>query len=241
MSKGFTHESTYNESKEWDTPRWLFRALGIQFNLDPCSPGQDVVPWIPAEIHLTIRDDGLTHKWWDNVWMNPPYGSDTPKWMKRLSQHGNGIALVFARPDTKWFHDYVPLADAICFPKGRIAFVPAESKAGTDYPALYADGLWEPKGGCGAASMLIAFGEENAEALYKSNLGLALPVKKALETFSDEDRFAGDSSVRNEQPPPLMRTRPSYPETGQGTLFKENSDGQCSKKSRETVRNLGDT
>ena len=208
MSKGFTHESTYNESKEWYTPRWLFRALGIQFNLDPCSPGQDLVPWIPAEIHLTIRDDGLTHKWWGNVWMNPPYGMDTPKWMRRLAEHGNGIALVFARPDTKWFHDFLPLADAICFPKGRVAFVKAEDAL------FYADGQREPKGGCGAASMLIAFGESNAEALYKSQLGIALPVKKALETISDGDRFAGS-------PPSHMRTRPSCPETRQGTLFEK--------------------
>lgn len=220
MSTGFTHESTYNESKEWYTPRWIFEALGIAFDLDPCSSGQDVVSWIPAQTHLTIRDDGLTAKWFGNAWVNPPYGMDTPKWMWRLANHGNGIALVFARTDTKWFHDYIPLADAVCFLKGRIAFVPGKSLAGTDYSALYADGQWEPKGGCGAASLLVAFGEHNADALYKSNLGLALPVKKALEMFSDGDGSRVKDSVRNERPPSLMRTRPSNPETGQGTLFE---------------------
>jgi len=190
-AKGFTHESTYNESKEWYTPRPIFKALGIDFDLDPCSPGQDIVRWIPAQIHYTIRDDGLTAKWFGNVFMNPPYGMDTPRWMRRLSKHDNGIALVFARPDTRWFHDYVPLADAICFIKGRIAFVPAATKE-KDYPAFYADGIWKPKGGCGAASMLVAYGEKNAEALFKSNLGMALWTGKHLEKFRIGERFAGD-------------------------------------------------
>ena len=196
MSKGFTHESTYNESKEWYTPREIFRALGLTFDLDPCSPGQDIVPWIPAQIHLTIKDDGLTHKWWGNVFMNPPYGSDTPAWMRRLAAHSRsdegGIALVFARPDTKWFHAYIPKADVVCFIKGRVHFVPADEpdkvtdkktgqiRDGIPYASLYADAQYQPKGGCGAASMLVAFGEKNAEVLYNSNLGLALPVKKAL-------------------------------------------------------------
>jgi len=201
--KGFTHESTHNETKEWYTPRFIFNALKTRFDLDPCSPGQDIVPWIPADIHLTIRQDGLTHKWWGNCFVNPPYGSETPRWMARLAKHGNGIALVFARPDTGWFHDYIPLADAICFIKGRVAFVPAKDAL------FYADGQKEPKGDCGAGSMLVAYGKHNAESLYDSQLGLALPVKKALETFSGGNRF-GDA------PPPLMRIPPSHPETGQG-------------------------
>lgn len=27
------------ENDEWYTPEWLFEALGVQFDLDPCSPG----------------------------------------------------------------------------------------------------------------------------------------------------------------------------------------------------------
>ena len=172
--KGFAHESTYNESKEWYTPRRIFDALGTQFDLDPCSPGHEIVPWIPAQFHHTIKDNGLCSKWFGNVFMNPPYGSDTPKWMERLVGHGSGIALVFARTDTKWFHAYAPKADAICFISGRIGFIPHD-KAG-----LYADGQWRSKGGCGAASMLIAFGLDNAEILFESGLGITL-TRKAVE------------------------------------------------------------
>ena len=165
---GFVHESTYNESKEWYTPKYIFDALGLEFDLDPCSPGANIVPWIPVKYHLTPNDNGLDTHWQGRVWMNPPYGSDTPKWMQRLSTAGNGIALVFARTDTRWFHTYVPKSDAICFIKGRVQFIRATEAL------KYSQGNYKPQGGCGAGSMLIAYGKENANALIKSKLGLVL-------------------------------------------------------------------
>ncbi len=78
IKKGFTHESTYNESKEWYTPKYIFDALGLEFDLDPASPGVDIVPWIPARYHLTCLDNGLITPWKGKVWLNPPYGMDTP-------------------------------------------------------------------------------------------------------------------------------------------------------------------
>lgn len=143
---GFTHESTYNESKEWYTPRYIFDALNVRFDMDVCSPGADMVPWIPADRHLTILDDGLTHKWDGFVFVNPPYGMDTPKWMKRLSVHGNGIALVFSRTDTNWFHDYAAKADAILFIAKRVQFIPASQAE------LYAKGIKVKNSGSGAGS-----------------------------------------------------------------------------------------
>lgn len=197
MGRGFTHESTYNESKEWYTPRFIFQKLGVEFDLDPCSPGHEIVSWIPARIHYTIKDNGLIKNWFGNVFMNPPYGSDTPKWMAKLCKHGNGVALVFARPDTRWFHNYIPYADAICFIKGRVAFVKAEDAL------YYANGIREPKGGCGAASMLVAYGMENANALYYSGLGLTLPVSKLCSTdVQDRGQFVGDTDYLNENPSP---------------------------------------
>jgi hypothetical protein len=171
-SNGFTHESTKNKSKEWFTPRKIFDALGLEFDLDPCSPGKDIVPWVSAKKHYTKKDDGLVQPWEGNVWMNPPYGSDTPKWMKKLAEHGEGIALVFARTGTRWFHDYVPSASAICFPKGRLKFI------NRDDAEAYANGDIDPKEGAGADSVLIAYGYHNARALYRSGLGITLLVHK---------------------------------------------------------------
>ncbi len=154
--KGFTHESAYNESKEWYTPPEIFNALGIKFDVDPASPGKKIVSWIPARKHLTVLDNGLTSKWDGRVWLNPPYGADTPKWLRRLVKHGNGIALVFSRTDTEWFHKYAARADAICFLRGRIRFVKATGQLG---------------GSSGSGSILLAYGKECAQILSKRSLG----------------------------------------------------------------------
>lgn len=152
--KGFTHESTHNESKEWYTPPEVFEALGLNFDLDPCSPVGGV-PWIPVTQRI-ISPNGLFQPWFGRVWMNPPYGQETPNWMAKFIEHHNGIALVFARTDTKWFHDYVIQADALLFTQGRIRFIkPDGTRAGTP----------------GAGSLFVACGEECVNALKNSNMG----------------------------------------------------------------------
>ena len=202
-TKGFTHESTYNESKEWYTPKYIFDALGLTFDLDPCSPGANIVPWIPARRHITPAENGLTAHWEGSIWMNPPYGSDTPKWMQHLAEVGNGIALVFSRTDVKWFHRYIPRADAICFIKGRVQFVKAS------VADQYAKGRYVPCGGCGAGSMLVAYGSAMAGALLKSNLGLTLSVSRNVETFRTAIDFAGGGRRPNENLPHVSEHRQS--------------------------------
>ena len=119
---GLVHERSGGPT-EWYTPAAIFDALGIEFDLDPCSPGPLVVPWIPARTHYTQAENGLTQPWHGRVWLNPPYGPGLDRWLRRFCAHRNGIALVFARTDTQWFHTYAVRADAVCFTRGRIAFV----------------------------------------------------------------------------------------------------------------------
>lgn len=153
---GFTHESTYNESIEWYTPPELFDALGVQFDLDPCSPGAGK-SFVPAKRHLTVEDDGLASPWGPEefVFMNPPYGSQTAAWMDKLSAHGNGIALVFARTDVRWFQSLFegdhPTLTGVLFIGGRLRF--------------YKGNTSEQGGTPGAGSMLLAFGHEASRVL----------------------------------------------------------------------------
>jgi len=166
--QGFTHESTYNESKEWYTPPKLFEQLDIEFDLDPCAPPEDGFRTVPAKKFITFEQNGLMTPWDknDNVFMNPPYGLDTPVWLDKLANHaqsgGTGMALVFSRTDTRWFHDIVRYSDAIAFFKGRIQFLKPDRTKG--------------KSGTGAGSMLAIWGHENRErvehAFTKHRLGL---------------------------------------------------------------------
>jgi len=137
----------------------VFEKLGVEFDLDPCSPFDRVLDWIPAKKRYTVVDNGLLKKWEGFVFMNPPYGQDTPVWMRKLSVHNDGIALVFSRTDTGWFHQYASKASCICFVKKRICFVRADGR---------------PSGTPGAGSMLVGFGDRAKDVLIKSGLGLCM-------------------------------------------------------------------
>lgn len=75
-SKGFTHESAVNESVEWYTPPEIFEALDFTFDLDPCSPGAGL-SYVPALRHYTVKDDGLTSSWFNEVWLTPTLNGAT--------------------------------------------------------------------------------------------------------------------------------------------------------------------
>lgn len=119
MTKDF-NTNTKNHD-EWLTPKYITDALG-PFDLDPCSPG-DRRPWDTAKEHISLPTDGLSMDWYGRVWCNPPYGRETFKWLNKLAEHGSGIALVFARTETKGFHASVwNKAHAVMFFDRRLRF-----------------------------------------------------------------------------------------------------------------------
>lgn len=147
---------------EWLTPRHITDTLG-PFDLDPCSPG-DRRPWDTARVHIDKSTDGLSVDWFGRVWCNPPYGKETFMWMKKLADHNNGVALVFARTETVGFFDQVwNRADAIFFFKGRLKF-------------CYVDG--RQANTANAPSCLVAYGEENVEKLKASGFSGKLIILK---------------------------------------------------------------
>jgi hypothetical protein len=163
VRSGLTHESPGGgDSVEWYTPPAVFDALGLEFDLDPCSPAGGLA-WVPARRHFSVRDDGLLQPWSGRVWMNPPYGPHTEAWMRKLAAHGDGVALVFARTDTRWFHETVGCAHAVCFIAGRLAFVAGDGRIDTAT--------------AGAPSCLIAYGQECAVAVAGSRLGMTFAVR----------------------------------------------------------------
>jgi len=78
---------------EWYTPRWIFDAAGLTFDLDVCAPVAPEFRTCPARRYLTVLDDGLTAPWDGLVWMNSPYSGPAP-WVDRFAAHGNGLALL---------------------------------------------------------------------------------------------------------------------------------------------------
>jgi hypothetical protein len=141
-------------SDEWLTPPEILEALGA-FDLDPCAPV--VRPWPMAAQHFTIEDDGLLKPWSGRVWLNPPYGAEVGRWLQRLGDHGDGIALIFARTEAEAFFAQVwHRADAVLFIRGRLTFYTVEGV--------------KARGNSGGPSVLIAYNAANARRLEYSGI-----------------------------------------------------------------------
>ncbi len=149
-----SHEKTVGDKDEWLTDPSVIKALG-EFDLDPCSPINR--PWPTAKHHFTIMDNGLMKPWIGRVFCNPPYGYETDRWMQRLSEHGNGIALIFARTETQCWHQWIwPTAHSILFFQGRLTFYHVNGTRASM--------------NAGAPSCLVAYGASNTDALASSGL-----------------------------------------------------------------------
>lgn len=113
-----------SERDEYRTPPEIFEGLGCRFDLDVSAPYYG--PWyVPANAVLNRADDGLKSPWSGFVWMNPPFGKRNGQvpWLKNFFEHGNGIGLVNALTSAAWFHDWMPNASGLFFPKGKTKFV----------------------------------------------------------------------------------------------------------------------
>lgn len=143
-----------NGTDEWYTPIEIINSLG-EFDLDPCAPVRPL--WPTARVMYNKNDDGLTKEWFGRVWLNPPYSRPLlTSFIKRMVDHNNGIALLFNRCDNVMFQDVIfPTAKAMMFLRKRIRFYRPDGTQG-DSP------------GCG--SVLIAWGEKNADAVMNCNL-----------------------------------------------------------------------
>lgn len=154
------------------TPPDILLALDTanKFDLDPCA--SVVRPWPVAKHHFTVVDDGLKQGWFGRVWMNPPYGEGLPIWMRRLAEYGDGIALTFARTETKAFFPWVwDHADAIMFLRKRLTFYKVD---GTPHVSKKTG---KPSN-AGCPSVLIAYGRRNVEALAESHIEGRLVILK---------------------------------------------------------------
>lgn len=132
------------------TPPNLIESLG-EFDLDPCCP--DKMEWKTAKIMYSIErgEDGLVLPWRGRVWLNPPYLNWVP-FVKKLKEHGNGVALIFTRTETKGFFNHIWYdADSLLFLKKRVKFIRDGSVASAPI-----------------ASVMVAFGKNNTSSFERA-------------------------------------------------------------------------
>ena len=144
------------DNNEWYTPVEIIRSLG-DFDLDPATSLEAYRINRSAKNYYTLHEDGLLQAWQGRVWLNPPYSNPLmQRFLTKMAEHGDGIALLPSKIEAKWFHDIVfPTATAVKFLYEHVRFYKPDGTRGL-----------QPRNG----SMLIAYGQENARILSNNNL-----------------------------------------------------------------------
>lgn len=120
----------------WETPFNLFLQLEREFgpfDLDPCASPETA----KCSQFFTPEDDGLSQDWFGKVFMNPPYGKNIIRWVRKAYQESQRgcmvVCLLPASTDTIWFHKYC-LKGEIRFLRGRLCF--GASKIRAQFPSM---------------------------------------------------------------------------------------------------------
>lgn len=126
-------QSPVANREDWETPAHIFDPLHREFRFELDAAASDHNAKTLAYIGEDM--DGLVVDWsWaGSVWVNPPYGREIPKWVRKAWEESRKgatvVMLVPARTDTRWFHDYVLPHAEVRFIRGRIRFVGAPFNA----------------------------------------------------------------------------------------------------------------
>jgi phage N-6-adenine-methyltransferase len=146
------NEALFKSGKmDWGTPQGFFDRLDEEFGftLEACAKRDNAKAYNylgPDQEYEGWRN-GLAAQWPGVVWMNPPYGREVGIWCAYASGQAlhnhlchKVVALLPARTDTTWWHDWVMLAAEVRLVRGRLRFEGAENSA--PFPSVVV--IWAP-------------------------------------------------------------------------------------------------
>ena len=124
---------------QWATPQHFFNDWNALFcfTLDVCADASNA----KCPRYFDREADGLRQDWGqDRCWMNPPYGREIGRWVRKAYEESRKgatvVCLLPARTDTAWWHDYVIEHAQVAFIRGRIKF--GDAKSGAPFPSAVA-------------------------------------------------------------------------------------------------------
>lgn len=132
-----------SNKEDWETPQDFFNKLNekYHFTFDLAASYSNT----KCKSYFTEKDDSLSKDWHrigGNVFLNPPYGRELHKWVKKayeesLKKHDGYIVLLIpARTDTSYWHDFIFGKAQIKFLRGRLKFeLNGESKDAAPFPS----------------------------------------------------------------------------------------------------------
>jgi len=132
-------------TNEWPTPDSLWKPLDDEFGftLDVCSTHENA----KCANHFTLAEDGLKQPWAGVAWMNPPYGAQLARWVKKCHDEAKRgvlvVGLIPVRSNTSYWHDYI-MGNEIRFVRGYPKF--GNAKQGLKAPLAVV--VWRPQTLC---------------------------------------------------------------------------------------------
>jgi phage N-6-adenine-methyltransferase len=125
-------------STEWETPPELFKRYDDEYHFDidvAANPRNKKCPR-----YFTEEENGLIQPWKGTCWLNPPYGRGIEPWIRKAYESAQAgatvVALLPARTDTRWFHEYVYGKARIEFLRGRVHFRLGERSGPANFPSM---------------------------------------------------------------------------------------------------------
>lgn len=120
---------------QWDTPPELVAGLRsvISFDVDVCASRPNVCSRFYSE-----AENGLRQTWRGICWMNPPYGREIGKWVRKARESrdtATTVCLVPARTDTRWWQANIPFASLVVFLRGRLKF--GDGSGSAPFPSAF--------------------------------------------------------------------------------------------------------
>lgn len=123
----------------WATPQDFFNRYDAiyHFETDVCALPENA----KCARYFTPEMDGLKQEWTGVCWMNPPYGREIGKWVRKAYESARDnlatvVCLLPARTNTAWFHDYVLPYAHIEFVRGKLRF--GDAKWDAPFPSIVA-------------------------------------------------------------------------------------------------------
>lgn len=122
-------EPNAGASDELYTPREVFDAMAVRFEMDVAAPREG-----PRHVPTSrwLWRDSLNSGWEGFIWMNPPFGgrNGLEPWLRRFFEHGDGVALTPDRTSAPWWQHAARQADAILLTAGKVKFERPDGSVG---------------------------------------------------------------------------------------------------------------
>lgn len=137
IQKAKAHVSHNSGENEWYTPAAFIESARAVLGTIDCDPASCELAnkTVQASSYFTKENDGLSKRWFGNVWMNPPYAQPLMSQFAEAvsSKYESGeiasaIVLVNNATETGWFQRMLASANAVCFVKSRIKFIDQHGK-----------------------------------------------------------------------------------------------------------------